>query len=655
MNRICLFAVVILALVGVAAAPAVAQQYNLNIPGNIARSSVATGVAYLQDTTPLSFDAYRAVNNVLGTGEPGVGTFLDQHHFVFPDSYNTGTVEEPVLETVVGPWQVDLTLPQIVDLSSLQAYVCEGSDNGFIDADRNVSSVEFFVDQGTGFTSVGSMSVADTDDIGCFDLVELTGTWTGVSAVRYEFTPTDGVTAPRIGEVVAVSPGWGGYQTTGGIELIQEGGSFKDNNLAAGATAFVYDEYGGPHMGSHLNDGLYGNDNSWLGMTAPAGGAYAALALPQLTEVGSIAFGRDNGGEATTFTDRWAGEYTLQYTTAATPQIAGDAEWTTIGTITYNMAETPNFGSPHLRHQFTFDPVEATGVRLLVPTVFSEDANAATCIDEIELYPSAEVELGYEITGGLTLVEEGGSIGADDIALASDGSTAFASDCIEGYSAHSIAHLNDGEYGNDNSWIGIVSPGFAGIDFGEDCEITSIAFGRDNTGNFYERFLGTYTLQYTTTPNPDETTGDEEWIDLGSVTYTGAGGENFSNPAIRHLFEFDAVTATGVRLMTPPTACIDELEVYGTRLGGTELEGDLNGDGTVSSADLDLVRSHWGQFVTPGDGMQGDGNGDGVVNSTDLDLVRGNWGMSLPASVPEPGMFAFLLTAMSGLLLVRRK
>ena len=153
---------------------------------------------------------------------------------------------------------MDLTLPKIADLTSLQAYVCEGSDNGFLDTDRTVSSVEFFVDQGSGFTSVGSMTVSDTDDFGCFDLVELTGTWAGVSAVRYEFTATDGVTPPRIGEIAAVSPGWGGYQTTGGIELIQEGGTFKDNNLAANATAFAFDEYGGPHMTAHLNDGIYG-------------------------------------------------------------------------------------------------------------------------------------------------------------------------------------------------------------------------------------------------------------------------------------------------------------------------------------------------------------------------------------------------------------
>ena len=437
------------------------------------------------EMTEVPVAAGPAINNVLATGEPGVGTFLDGHHFVFP-----GSEEEPL----VGPFQLDLTLPQILDLTSLQAYVCEGSDNGFLDpADRNVSAVEFFVDQGSGFTSVGSMTVSDTDDFGCFDLVELTGSWSGVSAVRYEFTPNENnLNPPRIGEIVAISPDWSGLQLTGGIELIQEGGTFQENNLASGATPFAFDALGNgaydAHQIIHLNDGVYGNLNSWIGEVAPPGGAYTGLALPAMTEIGSIAFGRDNLGQ---YVDRCLGEYTLQYTTSTMPEYAGDGEWTTIGTLKYNMAQAPEFSAPSRRHQFSFDPVQATGIRLLVPVA---GLAGGTCIDEIELYSAAQVVDGYEITGGITLVEEGGTIGENNVALASDGSTAFAIDCIEGYDAHSIAHLNDGEYGNDHSWIGVTASetlgqGFAGINFGGECEITSIAFGRDNTGGFYERFL----------------------------------------------------------------------------------------------------------------------------------------------------------------------
>lgn len=55
--------------------------------------------------------------------------------------------------------------------------------------------------------------------------------------------------------------------------------------------------------------------------------------------------------------------------------------------------------------------------------------------------------------------------------------------------------------------------------------------------------------------------------------------------------------------------------------------GDLNGDGIVGGADLDLVRANWGRTdLPPGDGSQGDASGDGRVDSTDLDMIRANWG-----------------------------
>ncbi len=561
-QRFRIFGLFVAALVAlVVTAPARAQQTNLNIPGNAAVAGTAIGRAFsAADGSEIVVGAAPAINNVIGHGEPGTATFLDMHHFVYAG----------VPGDAVGPWQLDLTLPAVLDLTTLQAYVCEGSDNGFVDADRNISSVEFFVDQGSGFVSVGSVAAVDTDDIGCFDLVELAGVWSGVNAVRYEFTPKAGTNTPlRIGEVAAISPSWAPLYLTGGIELIEEGGTIEENNLAAGAVPFAYDELGyGAHLIAHINDGVFGNSNSWIGASAPPGGAYVGLALPELTSVGSIAFGRDNLGG---FTDRWQGTYTLQYTQAADPPAATDADWTTIGTLTYNTAEPPLFARPSVRHQYTFDAVEATGIRLMVPAA---GLGNGTCIDELELYASAEVVVGYELTGGITLVAEGGGIREGNVALASTGAEAFAIDSIEGYSAHSIAHLNDGLYGNDHSWIGVsVSPtlekGFAGIDFNALCEIDGIAFGRDNTGNFFERFAGEYTLQYTLASNPDETTPDSEWIDIGTITYTGPGGDNFSNPAVRHEFSFDPVLATGIRLVVPYVqntgagTCLDELEVYG--------------------------------------------------------------------------------------------
>lgn len=87
--------------------------------------------------------------------------------------------------------------------------------------------------------------------------------------------------------------------------------------------------------------------------------------------------------------------------------------------------------------------------------------------------------------------------------------------------------------------------------------------------------------------------------------------------------------------------------------GGPGQAGDLNGDGFVNSADLDLVRGNWGSAVQPG--TNGDANSDGFVNSADLDVVRSNWGAGAAAAVPEPSMVALLAGVLVLLGLIRRK
>ena len=66
------------------------------------------------------------------------------------------------------------------------------------------------------------------------------------------------------------------------------------------------------------------------------------------------------------------------------------------------------------------------------------------------------------------------------------------------------------------------------------------------------------------------------------------------------------------------------------------IPGDLNGDGTVNSSDLDVIRANWGRIVLPGALSEGDPSGDGLVNSSDLDVIRTTWGTTTPpAAIAE--------------------
>jgi hypothetical protein len=153
-------------------------------------------------------------------------------------------------------------------------------------------------------------------------------------------------------------------------------------------------------------------------------------------------------------------------------------------------------------------------------------------------------------------------MGAGNIGLTS---TAFAKDLLGGgsFAAHTIPHLNDGIYGNPNSWIGDSESSFAGLNFNGSFTVNHVAFGRDNTGGFADRAGGTYLLQYTTIANPNALTPDANWNTIGAVYYDHSGLDT----ATRHDYSFAPVTATGMRLFAAGNGistgnAIDEFEVY---------------------------------------------------------------------------------------------
>ncbi len=84
------------------------------------------------------------------------------------------------------------------------------------------------------------------------------------------------------------------------------------------------------------------------------------------------------------------------------------------------------------------------------------------------------------------------------------------------------------------------------------------------------------------------------------------------------------------------------------------LAGDLNGDGFVGLADLDIILNAWNQEVDTGEWSQGDPSGDGFVGLDDLDAVLNHWNNGTPpgvpnANIPEPASLLIVVMAGAGL------
>ena len=118
---------------------------------------------------------------------------------------------------------------------------------------------------------------------------------------------------------------------------------------------------------------------------------------------------------------------------------------------------------PDLPNEVAFPPTPARFVRLLIHT---SSANQP-CIDELEVYaPAADRNL----------------------ALAQQGAQPSASSCLSGYAQHAIDHLNDGEYGNANSWIAAGEHDeWAQIELRDVTDISKVVFSRDRNGQYADR------------------------------------------------------------------------------------------------------------------------------------------------------------------------
>ena len=517
----------------------------------------------------------------------------------------------------------------------------------------------------------------------------------------------------------------------GGLTLVQEGPAAPaspgdvPNNLALGsngASAFASSDLGPEintpyHFTENLNDGFYGNEFSWIGGDDnpffPDAFAGIDLGAAPVMNIQSIAFGRSNVlsgdvcGGGGVCQDRHKGFYVLQYTQVPNPSSDHDLPtggnpavgWSEIGTLDYGESdgESTNYNVTWQRHRYNFDPVNATGIRLLVP---GSGLGGGTAIDEIELYVEAGDEVepppppppfaivpepGFSITWDGNdgdqfdpEVPPDGAVVPDNLALADNGAVAFASSDLGpqlGIGFHITENINDGFYGNSNSWIGgddnpFAPIQFAGVNLGDMFQINTIAWGRDNgNGEVDDSFPGTdacggqcddrspglYTIQYTSIADANadtEETGDAStgWRTIGSLTYNitedrdvGGGFTPFLRHEYEVMLEGQPIPATAVRLLVPRTGlgggtAIDELEVYGQSGGGARLQaGDADQDLDFDQIDLVQVAvaakyltgqaATWGEGdwnAAPGGSVGSPPVGDGIFNQIDIIAALSN-------------------------------
>ena len=140
------------------------------------------------------------------------------------------------------------------------------------------------------------------------------------------------------------------------------------------------------------------------------------------------------------------------------------------------------------------------------------------------------------------------------------------------------------------------------------------------------------------TPSIDESANDD-YGDLRLRVDSPARDEGDNDLLPADTFDLDAdgdvsetlpVDLAGTTRIQGGTVDIGAYEFF-----APTVPGDLNVDDVVNSADLDLIRAHWLESVTPGDTFSGDANGDGTVNSADLDFVRVNWSPATQAAAAD--------------------
>jgi hypothetical protein len=313
------------------------------------------------------------------------------------------------------------------------------------------------------------------------------------------------------------------------VDELEVFGPDGKRNLALasqGAKATASSCYSGSpsHAIEHLNDGEYGNDRSWI--AAGTGREWAQIELPRPARIAKVVLSRDRRRE---FADRVPVRFEVQ--------LSPDGKaWKTVKrveTVAAAVATRRRMGPSRFAGLVPPPPppprIEASGK--VVTSEPAPDLRAATKDD----------------------------LGFSNLALDSRAKAA-ASSALTGYPIHQITHLNDGQAGNDHSWISDSDPSWAEIDLGDTYWVYQAAFGSDSSRRYDDRAATSFAILAATEHNQDTKAGT--W----KVVHRQDGGPGVQT---RQAFKFKPVQARWVRIAVDASnanqARIDEIEIFGQK------------------------------------------------------------------------------------------
>jgi Hydrazine synthase alpha subunit middle domain/F5/8 type C domain len=278
------------------------------------------------------------------------------------------------------------------------------------------------------------------------------------------------------------------------------------------------------HAVAHLNDGLYGNEHSWI--PATSGEEWAQIELAEAGRVARTVISRDRNRQ---YGDRVPTDFDVRLS-------LDGRDWTTVRQIKTSAIS----GAVPGNQTGPAPPIPAPPP----PPKLGDDGKVT--------FAAAPADL---------TVPDRDERGLANLALAPGAKPQASSVYLDGQlPIHQIAHLNDGKAGNSYSWISKGEPSWAEIDLGDVYWVCKVAFGSDSSQRYGDRAATAFAVL--TAERYDVESKAEVW----KTVYRQEGGAPVN---VRTEFRFRPVQARWVRIgieaANQTEARIDEIEVYGQK------------------------------------------------------------------------------------------